>query len=64
MNLICYSRDYREDLIDAIQNKIKLHHFIDYIKSVYYTLLRLGGLHPLCGNGVTSTISVTSIPAP
>ena len=28
----------------------------------YYTLLRFGGLHPLCGIGVTSTISLTSIP--
>ena len=28
-----------------------------------YTLLRFGGLQPLCGNGVTSIISVTSIPA-
>jgi len=28
-----------------------------------YTLLLLGGRHPLCGNGVTSMISVTSIPA-
>ena len=27
-----------------------------------YTRLRLGGRHPLCGSGVTSTISVTSIP--
>ena len=27
-----------------------------------YTLLRLGGRHPLCGSGVTSMISATSIP--
>jgi hypothetical protein len=27
-----------------------------------YTLLLLGGRHPLCGIGVTSIISVTSIP--
>ena len=33
-----------------------------YIKR--YTRRRLGGRQPLCGNGVTSTISVTSIPAP
>jgi len=27
-----------------------------------YTLLFFGGLHPLCGNGVTSLIITTSIP--
>ena len=30
----------------------------------FYTRLRLGGRHPLCGSGVTSMISVTLIPAP
>src|SRR5574344_1817196 len=29
-----------------------------------YTRRRFGGRQPLCGNGVTSMISVTSIPAP
>ena len=29
-----------------------------------YTLLLFGGLHPLCGIGVTSFILVTNMPAP
>jgi hypothetical protein len=29
-----------------------------------YTLRLLGGRQPLCGSGVTSTISATSIPDP
>ncbi len=31
---------------------------------LFYTLLAFGGRQPLCGMGVTSTISVTSIPEP
>ncbi len=36
-----------------------------YAKAVFkdYTLLLFGGLHPLCGIGVTSLIIVTSSPA-
>ena len=30
---------------------------------INYTLLLLGGRHPLCGSGVTSIISETSIPS-
>src|SRR5215467_4278750 len=30
--------------------------------AIPYTLLRFGGLHPLCGIGVTSRIDFTSIP--
>ena len=52
---------------------ISSHNIKNAIKSLYlinantnsgnYTRRRFGGRQPLCGNGVTSTISVTSIPA-
>lgn len=54
--------------LDYIMNHITIHYSKPKTKNyteieLIYTFLRLGGRHPLCGSGVTSTISVTSIPA-
>ena len=63
MNLEPCSRDHREDKV-YMQSIHNSGFNIQETKIKIYTLLFLGGRQPLCGSGVTSIISVTSIPAP
>ena len=57
--------DFGPIYLAIINYNVLLNNFFLYKpQNKDYTFLLFGGRQPLCGNGVTSIISVTSIPEP